>query len=31
MSEYMVQEKSSLEQAVPSLLAALNEIIVYPN
>ncbi len=31
MSKYMVKEKASLKQAVPSLLAALNEIIVHPS
>jgi hypothetical protein len=31
MSEYMVKEKASLKQAVPSLLAALNDIIVHPS
>jgi hypothetical protein len=31
MSEYMVKEKASLKQAVPSLLAALDEIIVHPS
>jgi hypothetical protein len=31
MSEYMVKEKVSLKQAVPSLLAALDEIIVHPS
>ncbi len=31
MSEYMVKENASLKQAVPSLLAALDEIIVHPN
>jgi hypothetical protein len=31
MSKYMVKEKASLKQAVPSLLAALDEIIVHPS
>ena len=31
MSEYMIKEKASLKQAVPSLLAALDEIIVHPS
>jgi hypothetical protein len=31
MSEYMVKEKASLKQAVPSVLAALDEIIVHPS
>ncbi len=31
MSEYMVKEKASLKQAVPGLLAALDEILVHPN
>jgi hypothetical protein len=31
LSEYMVKEKASLKQAVPSLLAALDEIIVHPS
>jgi hypothetical protein len=31
MSEYMVKEKASLKQAVPTLLAALYEIIVHPS
>jgi hypothetical protein len=31
LSEYMVREKSSLEQALPSLLAALDQIIVHPS
>ncbi len=31
LSEYMVKEKTSLKQAVPSLLAALNQIIVHPS
>jgi hypothetical protein len=31
MSEYMVKVKASLKQAVPSLLAALDEIIVHPS
>jgi hypothetical protein len=31
MSEYMVEEKASLKQTVPSLLAALDEIIVHPS
>jgi hypothetical protein len=31
MSEYMVKEKASLKQAVPSPLASLDEIIVHPS
>ncbi len=31
MSQYMVKEKASLKKAVPSLLAALDEIIVHPS
>ena len=31
LSEYMVKEKASLKQAVPSLLAALDQIIVHPS
>jgi hypothetical protein len=31
MSKYMVKEKASLKQAVSSLLAALDEIIVHPS
>jgi hypothetical protein len=31
MSKYMVTEKACLKQAVPSLLAALDEIIVHPS
>ncbi len=31
LSEYMVKEKSSLNQAVPSLLAALDQIIAHPS
>ncbi len=31
MSEYMVKEKASLKQAVPGLLAALDEILVHPS
>ncbi len=31
MSKYMVKEKASLKQAVPSLLAALDEIFVHPS
>jgi hypothetical protein len=31
MSKYMVKEKASLKQVVPSLLAALDEIIVHPS
>jgi hypothetical protein len=31
MSEYMIKEKAILKQAVPSLLAALDEIIVHPS
>jgi hypothetical protein len=31
MSKYMIKEKDSLKQAVPSLLAALDEIIVHPS
>jgi hypothetical protein len=30
-SEYIVKEKASLKQAVPSFLAALDEIIVHPS
>jgi hypothetical protein len=30
-SEYMVKEKASLKQAVPSLIAALNQIIAHPS
>ncbi len=30
-SEYMVKEKASLKQAVPSLLAALDQIIAHPS
>jgi hypothetical protein len=31
LSEYMVKEKASLKQAVPALLAALDEITVHPS
>ncbi len=31
LSEYMVKEKASLKQAVPSLFAALDQIIVHPS
>jgi hypothetical protein len=31
MSEYMVKEKANLRQAVPSLLAAMDEILVHPS
>jgi hypothetical protein len=31
LSEYMVKEKASLKQAVPSLLAALDQIILHPS
>ncbi len=31
LSEYMVKEKPSLKQAVPSLLVALDQIIVHPS
>jgi len=31
LSEYMVKEKASLKQAVPSLLAALDQIIAHPS
>ena len=31
MSKYMVKEKASLKQAIPSLLAALDVIIVHPS
>jgi hypothetical protein len=31
LSEYMVKEKSNLKQAVPSLLAAFDQIIVHPS
>ncbi len=31
LSEYMVKEKSSLKQAVPSLFAALDQIIAHPS
>jgi hypothetical protein len=31
LSEYMVKEKINLKQAVPSLLAALDQIIVHPS
>jgi hypothetical protein len=31
LREYMVKEKASLKQAVPSLLAALDEIIAHPS
>ncbi len=31
LSEYMVKEKASLKQAVPSLLAALYQIIAHPS
>ena len=31
LSEYMVKEKASLKQAVPSLLAALDQIIANPS
>ncbi len=31
LSEYMVKEKASLKQAVPSLLAALDQIIGNPS
>jgi hypothetical protein len=31
MTEYMVKDKASLKQAVPSLLAALNKKIVHPS
>ncbi len=30
LSEYMVKEKANLKQAVPSLLAALDQIIAHP-
>jgi hypothetical protein len=31
LSEYMVEEKASLKQGVPSLLAALDQIIAHPS
>jgi hypothetical protein len=31
LNEYMVKEKASLKQAVPSLLAALDQIIAHPS
>ncbi len=31
LSEYMVKEKTNLKQAVPSLLAALDQIIAHPS
>ncbi len=31
LSEYMVKEKASLKQVVPSLLAAFDQIIVHPS
>ena len=31
LSEYMVKEKASLKQVVPSLLVALDQIIVHPS
>jgi hypothetical protein len=31
LSEYMVKEKASLKQAVPSLFAALDQIIAHPS
>ncbi len=31
LSQYMVKEKASLKQAVPSLLAALDQIVVHPS
>jgi hypothetical protein len=31
LSEYMIKKKASLKQAVPSLLAALDQIIVHPS
>jgi hypothetical protein len=31
MSKYMVKEKANLRQAVPSLLAAMDEILVHPS
>jgi hypothetical protein len=31
LREYMVKEKASLKQAVPSLLAALDQIITHPS
>ncbi len=31
LSEYMVKEKASLKHAVPSLLAALDQIILHPS
>jgi hypothetical protein len=31
LSEYMVKEKASLKQAVPLLLAALDQIIAHPS
>ncbi len=31
LSEYMVKEKASLKQAVPSLLAALDQIKAHPS
>ena len=31
LSEYMVKEKASLKQAVPSLFVALDQIIVHPS
>jgi hypothetical protein len=31
LSEYMVKEKANLRQAVPSLLAALDQIIAHPS
>jgi hypothetical protein len=31
LNEYMVKEKASLKQAIPSLLAALDQIIAHPS
>jgi hypothetical protein len=31
LSEYMVEERASLKQVVPSLLAALDQIIAHPS
>jgi hypothetical protein len=31
LSEYMVNKKANLKQAVPSLLAALDQIIAHPS
>jgi hypothetical protein len=31
LSEYTVKEKASLKQVVPSLLAALDQIIAHPS